>query len=256
MPVTMILIPQIYLKNGKVAGIDERSRPVFQEDPLATARAVKEAGAVAVFCVDLGIPPVGQSPHLPVIKFMRDELGLEVYASGAFKTMSAIDNFITNGADFVTLGNIAYQQPAFLEEACRKFPNKIAANVDVKSSHVTIPGYAVGSNKTALDYAEQFMKSGVRHILYSDVAASGVIAEENFANISDFCKRVTARVVCTSEVSNLGDIERLVTLGVPRLDGLVLSKSIHEGRIDLGGAIAMANDLSIKSSDEMTIAEI
>ncbi len=252
----MILIPQCYLKNGKVVLRTGTTSPIFREDPLETAKAIRDAGAERLHISDLSVPHIGASPSIPVIKQIRRQTELIVSVDGAFKTAQTVGDYLEAGLEFIALGPIAYQQPQFLENLCKQFPGKIATHIDVRGGNVTIPGYAVATNKTAFEYAEQFLVQGVRYILYSDVKADGTMAAENFRNILDFCKKVVARVICTSEISNLEDIERLFTLGAPRLEGLLLAKSLFEDRINLRNAVVMVNDLIIASGNEVTLTEI
>nr|HPQ80836.1 HisA/HisF-related TIM barrel protein [bacterium] len=126
----MILVPQLYLKNGKVLMHEGTTSPLFQDDPLSTARAMKDAGAEALYVMDLGVPPVGASPHLPTIKRIHDDLGLACYVTGGFKTVQSMEPYITAGVEIIALGSVAYQQPAFLDEACKKFPARIATHID------------------------------------------------------------------------------------------------------------------------------
>lgn len=252
----MILIPQFYLKNGKVALRPGTTSPIFSEDPLATAKAMQDAGVERLHISDLSVPHVGASPSIAPIKEITKQTKLVVSVDGAFRTLQTVTDYLEAGLEFVALGPIAYQQPQFLDQLCREFKDKIAVHIDVKGGKVTIPGYAVATNKTAYDYAEQFLENGVRYILYSDVRNDGTMGEENFKSILEFCKKVTARIVCTSEVSNLEGIERIFTLGAPRLEGLVLARSLFEDRIDLRSAIVMANDLIIASGNEATLAEL
>ena len=252
----MLLIPQFYMRNGKVVLGEGARSSLLVDDPVQTAGAMKAEGAEAIHIVDLSVPHVGQSPNLPIIKKIKDEVGAQLFVDGQFKTQQAVEGYVDAGVTFVVLNSTAYQQPAFLQELCKSFPNKIGVHIDVKGSKVTIPGYAVVANKTALDYAERFTEAGVRYILHSDVKADGTLGEENFKNLLNFCKEVTARIMCTSEVANLSDIERIFTLGAPRLEGLILARSLHEDRIDLRSAIAMVNDLIIASGNEETLAEL
>lgn len=251
----MILIPQFYLKGGKVVTLGSASA-LFKDDPIATAQAIKDSGAEVVFIIDLGITALGTSPHFPILKKMHEELGLGIYVGGAFKSIHTIEGYITAGCELAVLGSVAYQQPAFLKEVCDKFPNRIGVHIDIKSGHVTIPGYTVVANKTALDYAERFLDAGVRYFFYSDVGANGLMAKEHLDKLLLFGKSVMARVICTSEVGGLSDIEKVVNMRVPRLDGIVLAKSLHEGKIDLRGAIAKVNDLMAAAGDESTMTEM
>lgn len=254
----MILIPQFYLRGGKVVLPEGTTSPTFSDNPMKTALALKDAGAEAIHVVDLGIVPVGTSPHLAVIKQIHDTLGLAIYVGGGFKTTRAIEPYVDAGVELVALGSIAYQQPAFLEEAAKKFPARIATHIDVKAGRVTIPGYTVVANKTAFDYAERFVGQGVRYIFYAETGANDLMAEEHFAKLESFARKVTVRVLCTSGVASLADVERIakISIGAPRLDGLVLGRPLFEGRIDLRGAVAMVSDVMMSAGDESTLTEM
>lgn len=252
----MILIPQIYLKNEKLVTPGEITSPIFDSDAFETAKRLKDAGASGLLFQDLSITPVGTSPNLPLIKKIHDELEMPFCVGGPFKTQKEIEGYVDAGADFVILGTIAYQKPDFLQTICKRLPGKIAARIDVRHGKVTIPGYAVATNKTALDYAQYFNKNGVRYILYSDTDNDGFITDEGIENLVHFCNDINARVVCTSEVRALGDIERIVMLNLPRLEGVVMNKSLYENKIDLKGAIAMVNDLIVSSESDITLTEM
>jgi phosphoribosylformimino-5-aminoimidazole carboxamide ribotide isomerase len=155
----------------------------------------------------------------------------------------------------VAMGPLAYQQPTFLADACKQFPGKIATHIDIRGGRVTIPGYTVVTNKTAFDYAERFLEGGVRYILYSDVRADGTMGDENVKGLLAFCQHVMARIVFTSDPTNLEDIRKICALGAPRLEGAIVGKALAEDRIDLRSAITMVNDLIIASGNDETMAE-
>lgn len=251
----MILIPQIYMRNGKIVTPDGTTATIFQEDPLETARTLKNAGADGVLCADLSITHMGASPNLGVMKRIHDELDIGVYVSGSFKTAAEIEAYFKAQVEMIVVGPIAYQKADFIEEVCKKFPGKIAVHIDVRAGNVTIPGYAVATNKTAFDYAEQFVAKGVRFILYSDVNAAGTMDDECMLSMKKFCENVNARVICTSEISGISDIEKITKMNLPRLEGLVLAKALYENRIDLKAAIAMVGDILLSLESDMTIPE-
>ena len=252
----MILIPQIYMKEGNTAKTEGTTSPIFQDDAFATAKNFKDAGAEGLLVVDLSLTPIGKSPNLTTIKRIHDELDLGIYVGGAFKTVSEVEGYIRAGVELVILGSIAYQRPDFLESVCKSFPGKIAAHIDLKGDKVVIPGYAVTTNKTPLDYAQYFVDAGVRYILYSEVDNTGRTTDQCIANMEKFCNEINARVICTSDVSEMSDIEKIVTIEAARLDGLVLAKSIYENRVDLRGAIAMVNDLLLSREKDTTLTEM
>ena len=252
----MLLIPQLFFRNGKIAIPESSKNSIINEDPMETTRLLKDAGVEAIYCIDLSITPIGESPNFLTIKKIREAHKLSTYLGGNFKTLKEIEGYIRGGVELVALGSIAYQRPDFLKEACEKLPARIAAKIDVRGDKVTIPGYAVASNKSPIEYADYFNKNGVRYIMYSDAQSDGSLTEKNIANIETFCREVTARIICTTEVQSLADVEKIASIDHPRLEGLVISKAIYNGKIDIRGAVALVNDITLTSGSESTLTEM
>lgn len=251
----MLLIPQLYIRNKKIVALERTVWPLFDEDPFMMASRIKGAGTEAIFFVDLGIPHVGASENVPLIKKIREELGLDVFIGGGFRSVRAVEAYLAMDLKMAVLETVAYQQPALVKELCTSFPDKIAVHIDVNAGRVTIPGWTVAANKTALDYADQFANAGIRTLYYSDVGNDGFMGQDNLASLLSFCKHVKRNVFCTSEVRDSADIEKLMKLGAPGLEGLVLTRSLYEGRIDLNAAIDFVADLSVSPFNEPTILE-
>ncbi len=251
-----MIIPQIFIRGKKAVALEWTVSPVFDEDPFAMASRVKEAGGNTVYIVDLNIPHLGTSENAPVIQKIRDDLALSVFIGGAFRSVRSIESYMALDVRMAVLETVAYQQPAFAKEACERFPDGIAVNINVRGGRVMIPGWTVAANKTSLDYADQFGEVGVKTFFYSDVGNDGFMGADNFSNLLTFCKRVRKSVICASEIRGSADIERLVTLGAPGLDGLVLARSLYEGRVDLKAAIDFVTDLSMAKSNEPTLTEM
>lgn len=252
----MILIPQIYVRGKKTVALDRTVSPIYDEDPFVMASRIKDTGAEAIYIVDLGIPHLGTSDNAPIIQKIREDLGLNVFIGGGFRSVRAIESYLAMDLKMAVLETVAYQQPAFVKEACGRFPEGIAVHINVRAGRVTIPGWTVAANKTAFDYAEQFSEVGVKTFFYSDVGNDGFLGSESITNLLNFCKRVHKSVICASEIKSSSDIEKLVTLGAPGLDGLVLARALYEGRVDLKASIAFISDLSMDKGNEPTLTEM
>jgi len=251
----MFLIPRFYIRGQKTVALDRTVSPLYDEDPFTMSSRIKDAGGEAVFIVDLGIPHVGMSENAQIIRRIREELQLMIYVGGTFRSSRSVEAYLGMDLKMAVLETVAYQQPALVRDVCERFPDRIAVHIDVMGGRVTIPGWTVAANKTALDYAEQFGEMGVKTFFYSDVGNDGFLGQNNLNNILTFCKRVHRSVICTSEIKGSADIEKLVKLGAPSLDGIVLTRSLYEGRIDLNAAIDFVADLTLSPSNEPTILE-
>ncbi|MFH1874468.1 MAG: HisA/HisF-related TIM barrel protein [Pseudomonadota bacterium] len=251
----MLLIPQLYLRNNKVVSVEGMNTPLYDADPIVMCRSLKDAGAEAVYLVDLNISTIGDGPNLPLIQKIKQEVGLQLFLGDNFRSVQAIDPYAKLDPKLIVLETVAYQEPDLVKQACQRYSGKIAVKIFVRAGKITIPGWAVSPTKTAIDYAQQFGNMGVKSFFYSDISEKGVLEQKNLDNILFFCKKVYSNVICTSEIRNAGDIEKLMTVGAPGLNGLVLAHAFYENRIDLKAAINLVLDLSVSSSNEPTLTE-
>jgi len=252
----MILVPQIYVKSGQAVRLENTSMTMFSEDAFALARAMQEAGTEMVHITDLNVTAVGAGVNVPIIKEITQALDMRIVVGGAFRNTQSIDTYIKLDAEAIVFDSYAYQQPQLVTEACSQYPGKIAVHIDSRDGRVTIPGWTVAANKTALDYVERFGEQGVKTFFYSNMTIDEKTTDENLKEILMFCKKAGSTVYCTNEIYDMNDIVKFVTLGAPRLEGLILGRSIYQGRIDLRGANAFVADLVQDSNNEPTMQDM
>lgn len=250
----MQLIPKIYLKNGKAVAIEGTTSPIFLEDPVAFAENLTRLGYQHFHIVDLSVQNIGTQPHLELIKkWLAQKVILTL--TGNFVTIQAMEQYIDSGVSLIALQAVAYQQPPFVEEACREFPERIATHIDVKAKRIIIPGWTAVSTKTAFDYAERFRDAGVKTVFYSDVDSQGTLSAENIQSTLTFCSNSMMRVFINSEVSGPDNVIALAQLGAPRIEGLILNKALYLGKIDLSSLPTQMADIAQNLGTEPTILD-
>ncbi|OGQ23629.1 MAG: hypothetical protein A3I05_06390 [Deltaproteobacteria bacterium RIFCSPLOWO2_02_FULL_44_10] len=250
----MLLIPLIYLKDGKAMRLEQSALSLFQEDIVAMAKNLQSAGIDTLFIIDLNFSHTGTSPHLPLIQQIIEQ-GSKVILGGNARSIQSITPYIESGVEQVVFGSTAYQHPKLVQEACEIFPEKIAAHIDVKAGRVVVPGWTVAANKTALDYVERFRDYGMKTIFYSDVNADEKLSPDNFESTLQFCKKAKMHVFITSEISEASDVEHFVTLGAPHLKALVLTKAFYKQLIDVKASLSLISDLLVDATNDTTLME-
>ena len=241
----MLLIPKIYLKNGKAIAIDGTTSPIFSENPQTFMEALQRLGYAHFHVVDLSAQNVGLSQHLPLLQsWLQQKLTLTV--SGNIITLPALESYLNLGVSLVALQTVAYQQPQFVQEACQAFPERIATHIDVKAKKVMIPGWTAVANKTALDYVERFHDAGVKTIFYSDLDQQNTLT---------FCRDSLMRVFISSELNSVAEIIALEKLAAPRLEGLILNKALYQGKVDLSSVLTQVADMTQELGTEQTLMD-
>jgi phosphoribosylformimino-5-aminoimidazole carboxamide ribotide isomerase len=242
----MEILPAIDLKDQQVVRLtrgDYAQVTVYSKDPLAIARKWIEAGADWLHLVDLDAALEGKPVNFSIIEeigryLRREKKHFEI--GGGIREEKALKDYLEKaGADRVILGTVAYQNPGFVESACRSYPGKIAVGIDVKDGKVATHGWTEVQELSAADLSNRFQDAGVNCIVYTDIARDGMLTGLNFEGISDFVAKVNLPVVVAGGLRDLKDVEKLMALNSPKILGAVTGKAIYEGTLDLKEALQL-----------------
>ncbi|PIR24747.1 MAG: hypothetical protein COX62_03275 [Deltaproteobacteria bacterium CG_4_10_14_0_2_um_filter_43_8] len=249
----MQLIPMVYVKHKKAVRPEGSKTALFSEDPLEFATALKEAGIQTLLLHDLNLSTLAKSENESVVSDIR-KLGFTVHVTATFRTLASVEFYLKKGVHLCLLDAIAYQEPDFLSEVAKAHPKRIAVSIDVKEKKLHIPGWAKPSHKTAEEHAKEFRDEGIYAIFYSDVGSDGVISADSLLSTKRFCEGSLNRIFLTSEIEELHDIRKILSLKLPRLEGLVVNKAFYQRKIDLKSGVDYITNI-LEDSAEETIAE-
>ncbi|MCC7016256.1 MAG: 1-(5-phosphoribosyl)-5-[(5-phosphoribosylamino)methylideneamino]imidazole-4-carboxamide isomerase [Rhodospirillales bacterium] len=244
----MIFFPAIDLKDGRgvrlVQGDMARST-VFAEDPAAQARAFAAAGAEWLHVVDLNGAFAGRPVNDKVVQKILWELKIPVQLGGGIRNMATVDFWFGHGVARVVLGTAALKDPAFVRDACRRYPGQIAVGIDARDGRVATAGWGNVSDVTVLDLAKRYEDAGVAVLIHTDIERDGAIKGPNVAPTVALAQAVSIPVILSGGVSSLDDIRtiRAASRAAKRpLAGVISGRAIYDGRLDLARAIAELKD--------------
>lgn len=242
----MELLPAIDLKNQQVVRLtrgDYNQVTVYSDDPLSFAKKWIQLGADWLHLVDLDAALEGKPINYSIIEqigLWLQTIGKQFEIGGGIREEKALAQYIEKAhASRVILGTVAYKNPPFVEEACKRYPGKIAVGIDVKDGKVATHGWTEVQNLTASDLARRFQDVGVHCIVYTDIARDGMLSGYNIEGISKFVSEVKLPVVVAGGLRDLNDLERLLALNTLQIVGAVAGKSIYEGTLDLKEALKL-----------------
>ncbi len=90
----------------------------------------------------------------------------------------------------------------------------------------------------ATELAHQFEGEPVAAIIYTDIAADGMMTGPNFAAMCEMRSAVNLPVVASGGVTTVDDVVRLSAAG---LAGAILGRALYEGAVSLPEAIHAGN---------------
>ena len=233
----MLLIPAIDLKNGQCVRLlqgEADAETVYSNDPAAMAGSFEDAGAKRLHLVDLDGAFKGQSANLASIHSILKTISIPVQLGGGLRTSDDVERMLELGVASVIIGTMAVKNPDVLEDIIQRFSGKqIILGIDARNRKVAIEGWQEETEIDDVDFALRWKKSGIKRVVFTDIAHDGMLSGPNIEALSNFARRSGLRVVASGGVSSMEDLELLKTLESDGVDQVISGKAIYEGKLDL-----------------------
>ena len=237
----MILYPAIDMLDGQAVRLRQGKRndvTVFGQ-PVELAKQWRATGAQWLHLVDLTAAFEGKTAHLPLIREVVKAFDGQVELGGGLRTMEDIALRVEAGVSRCIIGTAAAENPALVEEACRRFPGKIAVGIDAKNGFVATRGWVETSALTAVDLALRMKDMGVDTIIYTDVSRDGMMQGPNVEATRKLVQQTGMDVIGSGGVSCLDDLRNLKNAGCA---GAILGRAMYEGAFTVEEALTAVKE--------------
>jgi phosphoribosylformimino-5-aminoimidazole carboxamide ribotide isomerase len=242
--VSFTLYPAIDLRAGRAVRLlqgDFDAETVYDDDPVAVARAFAAAGAAWIHVVDLDAARTGEPANLAKIEAITAEVPCRVQAGGGVRSVAAAGALLASGADRVVVGTAAVERPELIDELCALHPGAVAVGLDARGRSVAVRGWEQDTGADLLDLAARFDDAGVAALIVTEIARDGTLDGPSLDQLRSVLEATTLPVIASGGVGALGDLEALAELesGGRRLAGAIAGRAIYEGRFTVAEALAM-----------------
>jgi phosphoribosylformimino-5-aminoimidazole carboxamide ribotide isomerase len=237
----MLVIPAIDLKGGQCVRLlqgREKDVTVYSHDPVATALRWQSEGARLIHIVDLDGAFTGEQKNMEAVASIRKAVEADLELGGGIRDMGRIEELMRLGIDRVILGTVSAENPAFLREACDRYPGRVLVGIDAKDGKVAVRGWTEVTSHEATEFARAMESSGAAGIIYTDVARDGMLTGPNIEATRAIVEAVGIPVIASGGVASIEDIRRLME--IEDLWGAITGKAIYSGSLDLGEALSLA----------------
>jgi len=238
----MIVFPAIDLKDGQAVRLvrgEMESATVFNKDPAAQARSFAEVGFAWLHLVDLNGAFAGKPVNREAVEGVLNAVDLPVQLGGGIRDMATVEAWLAAGVRRVILGTAAVKDPAFVKDACRKFPGRVVLGIDARAGRVAVEGWAETSEMMARDLAERFADSGAAAIVYTDIDRDGALEGANVEATLALADGLPIPVIASGGVASLDDISAFLAVADAGIEGVISGRALYDGRIDPAAAIAL-----------------
>lgn len=237
----MLIYPAIDLRQGKCVRLQQGEREretVYGTDPIEIATAFIAQSATWLHVVDLDGAFAEKSSNRTLIKKMAGSLSARIQCGGGIRTLDDMAELLAAGVERVILGTIAVRRPDIVKTAVEKFgPKALAVAIDARDGRVAVDGWEQTSQFEALEFAKRLTENGVELAIYTDIARDGMLCGVNLPALQSLLEQTSLCLIASGGVRGLRDLQLLHELHNPRLDGVILGRSLYEGTIRLADAI-------------------
>ncbi|MBX3534887.1 MAG: 1-(5-phosphoribosyl)-5-[(5-phosphoribosylamino)methylideneamino]imidazole-4-carboxamide isomerase [Xanthobacteraceae bacterium] len=238
----MILFPAIDLKNGEAVRLqqgDMARATVFNSNPAKQAKQFEEQGFDWLHLVDLDGAFAGKPVNALAVAQILKAVKIPVQLGGGIRNMKTVEAWLGEGISRVIIGTAAVREPAFVKEAARKFPGKIAIGIDARGGKVAISGWAEETQLEAVEVAKLFEGAGVAALIYTDVERDGMLQGLNLDSTIALSEAVSIPVIASGGFASINDVKALLEPRAKKLEGAIAGRALYDGRIDPAEALAL-----------------
>lgn len=236
----MLIIPAIDIKDGKCVRLTQGrmdAETIYSLEPVQVARKWEKDGAKLIHLVDLDGAVEGTPKNRETLKQIFTSINTPVEIGGGIRDIGTIEFYLGfKQVERLVIGTKALENPSFITQVCKRFPQRIAVGIDARDGFVATRGWLNITSTKAVDLAKRFEDIGIACIIYTDIKRDGMLQGPNILAIKEMKENIKIPVIASGGVSSIKDIEGLRDIDVY---GVIIGKALYTGAVDLGSAIRL-----------------
>lgn len=235
----MKIFPAIDIINGNCVRLtqgDYDCEKQYTLTPLQAALEHQSQGAACLHIVDLDAARCGTAQNAATIMEIAEKTDLFIQAGGGMRSLQTIDAYLSSGVSRVILGTKAVVDRAFLLEALRTFPGRVALGLDVFEHYIYINGWKQKTSYTIDGFLSEIDLSLLSALIVTDIAKDGMMQGTNLTLIKELMQRYSLPIIASGGVCTLSDIEALLEMDAY---GAIIGKALYENQLTLKEVFAL-----------------
>ena len=230
----MKIIPAIDIIDGKCVRLskgDYDTKKIYHENPLYIAKEYEANGIQYLHLVDLDGAKAKTIKNLKTLEILASETNLIIDFGGGIKTRESLEIAFNAGANQVTIGSIAVENPEMCEEWIKEFgAERLILGADCLDRKVKTSGWLENSNLDVIDFIQSYQKKGITDVICTDISKDGMLEGPSFELYKEILSQCENSLIASGGISSIQDLENLKEL---RCSGAIIGKALYEGKITL-----------------------
>lgn len=241
----MEIFPAIDIRNGNVVRLTEgdyNRMTVYGSSPLEMAETFIKKGAKNLHMVDLDGAKDGAPVNFDVIKSVAETGKLFTEVGGGIRDEKRIEDYLSLGVNRVILGTVAVRNFKFVEDAVKKYGDKIAVGVDARDGKVAVSGWLETTEIDSLDFCRKLRDAGVKTVIYTDISKDGTLSGTNLEIYEKLSEIESLDIIASGGITFEEEIKKLASMNTY---GAIVGKAVYAGKLDLERVLRIAKGENI-----------
>ena len=238
------LLPAVDVQGGRAVQLVQGvagSGKVFG-DPLEAALDWQRRGAEWLHLVDLDAA-FGRGENRRVLAEIVGRLDIAVEMSGGIRDDASLEAALTTGCRRVNIGTAALEQPEWCAGVIARHGDRVAIGLDVRGRTLAARGWTAEGGDLYEVLARLDAEGCARYVV-TDVAKDGMLQGPNLTLLREVCAATDRPVVASGGITELADLEALMTMVDEGVEGAIVGTALYEGRFTLEEALELTRDPS------------
>ncbi|MDC1216770.1 1-(5-phosphoribosyl)-5-[(5-phosphoribosylamino)methylideneamino]imidazole-4-carboxamide isomerase [Flavobacteriaceae bacterium] len=231
----MRIIPAIDLIDGKCVRLskgDYNTQKIYNESPLEVAKAFEAHGIDCLHLVDLDGAKSKHIVNHRILEAIATKTTLKIDFGGGLKSNKDLEIAFECGANQITGGSIAVNEPKIFEEWIRSHGNqKIILGADFHGDYIATEGWLKTSSHRLVDFVGNYQNKGIQYVICTDISKDGMLQGPSFEVYKNLLKeQPEIKLIASGGISTFEELPKLASMGC---HGTIIGKAIYENRISL-----------------------
>jgi phosphoribosylformimino-5-aminoimidazole carboxamide ribotide isomerase len=202
---------------------------IYDDDPVARAKAFEAAGATWLHVVDLDAARTGTRSrrHARLLRRLRDVPGLRVQLGGGLRTGAQILSALDLDADRVMVGTLAASDPGLVGRLADE-TGRVVVALDCLGGRVRTHGWVQDSGADAAGFVGRLTAAGAGDFLVTGIDRDGTGRGPDLDLLQGVRGAVPGLLLAAGGVGSAADVEAAVTAGA---DAVVVGRAMLDGSI-------------------------
>ena len=230
------IIPCLDVDNGRVVKGINFVNLKDAGDPVEQANLYSQNGADEITFLDITATNERRKPMINIIEKTAHKCFVPLTVGGGIKSVQDIEEFLSVGADKVSINSSAINNPDLIKEGAKKFGNQcIVIAIDAKRIknkwNVFINGGRINTGLDAIEWAKKSESLGAGEILLTSMDKDGTNKGFDLDLTKTISENTSVPIIASGGVGSLNDFVNGVKVG--KASALLAASVFHFGKFPI-----------------------